>query len=101
MKQFFKGGDPKQPSNFLPIAPTSTVGKLFHKILAIRLEIFLCSNDLINLSAQKVFLKGINGTFEHIFSVSAISDNALLHHLPLAMIFIDLKDAFGSVSRLY
>jgi len=61
----------------------------------------LYSNDLIDPSAQKGFLTGINGTFEHIFSVSAILDNALLHHLPLAMTFIDLKNAFGSVSHTY
>ena len=97
----FKEGDPKPPSNFCPDNLTSTVGKLFLKIFAIRLERFLYSNNLIDPPAQKVFLTGINGTFEHIFSVSAILDNNLLHHLPLAMTFIDLKYAFGSVSHSY
>jgi len=60
IKLLFKGGDPKQPTNFRPIALTSTIGKLFHKILAIRLETFLYSNDLIDPSAQKGFLTGIN-----------------------------------------
>ena len=98
IKLIFKRGDSKQPSNFRPIALTSTVGTLFHKILAIRLERFLYSNDLIDPSAQKGFLTGINDTFEHIFSVSAILDKALLH-LPLAMTFIDLKNAFRKVSH--
>ena len=48
-------------------------------------------NDLIDPSAQNGFLMALNGTFEHIISVSAILDNALLHRLPLAMIFINLK----------
>ena len=37
IKLLFKGGDSKLPSNFRPIALTSTIGKLFHKILATRL----------------------------------------------------------------
>ena len=101
IKLLFKGVDPKLPENVCPIALISTIGKLFHKILAIRLENFLGMNDLIDSSVQKRFMKGVNGTFEHIFSVSAILDNALHHKLPLPMTFIDLKNAFGSVSRRY
>ena len=66
---------------FKCITLTSIVGKLFHKVLAIPLQRFLYLNNLIDPSAQKGFLTGINGTFEHIFSVSAILDNALFHHL--------------------
>ena len=83
IKLHFKGGDPKLPHNVQPIAFTSTIGKLLHKILAIRLERFLFSNDLIDSTIQKGFLTGVNGTFEHIFSVSEILDNALQHNLPL------------------
>ena len=87
----FKGSDPKLPSNFQPIALSSTIGKIFHKILATILEWFLFSNDLIDSSIQKVFLTGVNGTLEHIFTVSAILENALQYHLPLSIIFIDVK----------
>ena len=80
-KLLFKGGGLKQPSNFQPIVLISTVGKLFHKILVIRLERDLYSNDLIDTSAQMVFFMSINGMS---VSVSAILDNALLHYLPLA-----------------
>ena len=52
------------------------------------------------LCSEGVF-HGINGTFEHIFSVSAILDNALLHQPSLAMTFINLKNSFGSVSHSY
>ena len=65
------------------------------------LERFLFSNDLIDSSIQKGFLTGVNGTFEHIFSVCTILDNAMQCHLPLSMTFIDLKKAFGSVSHHY
>ena len=37
--------------------------------------------------------------FEHIYSVSAIMQDAILNRKPLMTIFIDLKNAFGSVSH--
>ena len=87
------------PANFRPIALTSAIGKLYHKIIALRLERFALENNIIDASLQKGFLTGINGTMEHIFSVSAIVQNALQHGLPLAMTFLDLANAFGSVSH--
>ena len=95
-----KEGDPSQPSNFRPIALTSAVSKLFHKILAKRLQQFLLNNNIINPTLQKGFLSGMNGTVEHIFSICSILDNAIQHGLPLAMSFLDLRNAFGSVSHL-
>jgi len=86
--------------NFRPIALTPVVSKLFHKILAKRLEKFLLQNNIINPSLQKGFLSGINGTVEHIFAICSILDNAIQHGLPLAMSFLDLSNAFGSVSHL-
>ena len=94
-----KTSDSTRPENFRPIALTSTIGKLFHKILASRLEIFLKENGIIDVSQQKGFLSGINGTFEHIFSITAILENAKQHGLPLSVSFLDLRNAFGSVSH--
>ena len=101
IKLIHKGGDTSKPANFRPIALTSVVGKLLNKIIATRLEEFLLENKIINPSLQKGFLSGINGTMEHIFSLSAIIDNARQNKLPLALTFIDLRNAFGSVSHTY
>ena len=40
-----------------------------------------------------------NGTMEHIFTMSVIIQNAHAHNAPLAVTFLDLKNAFGSVSH--
>ena len=56
------------PANFRPIALTSVVGKLYHKIIALHLEWFILDNNVIDANLQKGFLTGINGTMEHIFS---------------------------------
>lgn len=41
----------------------------------------------------------INGTREHIFAVSSILQNERDHGLPLALAFLDLENAFVSVSH--
>ena len=71
-----KDGPNSDPSNFHPIALTSTIGKIFHKILASRLETFLRKNSIIDTTAQKGFLTGMNGVMEHIAATTAIIENA-------------------------
>ena len=69
------------------------------KIIANRLERYLLENNVINSSLQKGFLSGVNGTVEHTFAITSILDNAIQHGLPLALTFLDLKNAFGSIAN--
>ena len=75
------------------------MGKLFHKILSRRLEMYLRANDVIDTSVQKGFVTGLPGVFEHIYTLSAVMQDALTNQKPLMMTFLDLKNAFGSVSH--
>lgn len=59
-----KKDDASQLCNFRPIAPSSCLGKLFHKIVARRLELYLIRNKIIDTQVQKGFLTGINGVME-------------------------------------
>ncbi len=95
IKLIHKAGDTSDPGNFQPIALTSVVGKLFHQLIACRLERYLRDNNIINASTQKGFLTRINGTMEHIFALSSLLENAFKHGLPLTVTFLDLKNAFG------
>ena len=63
------------------------------------LESYLLLNNVIDTSVQKGFLSGINGVMEHILSVNALLENARSSKSTLASTFIDLKNAFGSVSH--
>lgn len=94
IKLIYKEGD---PNNFRPIALTSVIGKLFHKILASRLESYCRLNKIIDSSIQKGFLRRINGVMEQIYCVNSMIQHAKDNDLPLALTFIDLKNAFGSV----
>ena len=97
LRLIHKGGDTESLENFCPIALTSCVGKLLHRILASRLVEFMMANNIINPELQKGFLSGNPKVFEHVLSLNAIIDNAKQHSLPLSMTFIDLRNAFGSV----
>jgi len=99
IKLIHKAGNTDDPSNFRPIALTSVVGKLFHKILSHQLEMYLKANNVIDTSVQKGFLTGLPGVFEHVYSLSAILQDCLANKKPLMMTFLDLKNAFGSVSH--
>ena len=57
------------------------------------------SNDIIDLSSQKGFLQGINRAVEHIFTITAMIEHARSNGLPLTLTFIDLRNAFGSISH--
>ena len=96
-----KDGPNSDPSNFRPIALTSTIGKIFHKILASRLEAFLRKNSIIDTTAQKGFLTSMNGVMEHIAATTAIIENARSTQHPLYITFLDLANAFGSVSHQF
>ena len=97
-----KGGDPGIPANFRPNALASTIGKLFHRIIASRLEQYLLNNGIFDSNVQKGFLAvGNCWCFEHIPSLNTILDNAKANGLPLSLTFIDLKNAFGSVPHKF
>ena len=99
MKLVHKEGSTDDPSNFQPLAITSVVRKLFHKILALRMERYCLYNSIIGSSVQKGFLRNITGTYEHIFALNAIHDQTIEQKRDLSISFLDLKNAFGSVSH--
>ena len=76
---------------------TRCIGKVFHKIIAKRLERYLVTNKIIDTSTQKGFISGINGTMEHTFALNSILENARANSLPIFVTLLDLKNAFGSI----
>ena len=97
IKLIYKTGDPSDPGNFRLIALTLVVGKVFHKIISFRLKEYLQKNNVIDTSVQKGFITGLPGVFEHVYSLSAILQDANSAKRPLMITFLNLKNAFGSV----
>ena len=76
-------GDSSDPANFCPITLTFAVGKVFHKIISLRLEEYLQKNKVIDTSVQKGFITGLPGVFEHVYSLSAILKDATSARRPI------------------
>ena len=60
---------------------------------------YLRAIDVVDTSVQKGFLSGLPGVFEHIYSLSAIMEDVVTNKRPVMMTFLDLKNAFRSVSH--
>lgn len=95
----YKDEDPSDPANYRPIALQSCSGKIFFSIWAKRLEDFMTKNGYFKRSKQKGFLQGIPGCSEHIAALKAALRDAKSSYRQIVVAWIDLKNAFGSVSH--
>ena len=89
--------DPSIPSNFRPIALTSCIGKLYTSILKTRWTQFMIGNGYLNTTTQKAFVDGVSGCTEHHIKLLSIIEEARKKHKSLAVCWLDLANAFGSV----
>ena len=97
----YKKGNPNDPCILLSshCTYTWTIGELFHKILARRLEKYCLANNIIDPSIQKGFLHNVSGIFEHIASLTSILNQAKDLSMLVNITFLDHKNAFGSIQH--
>ena len=89
--------DPTTPSNFRPIALTPCIGKLFTTILCNQWLSYLINNRYLDSSIQKAFMPTTPGCVEHQLKLAAILAEAKKKHKSLAVCWLDLANAYGSV----
>ena len=89
--------DPSLPAKFRPIALTSCVGKLFSSLLRHRWLSFMVDNKYLDATCQKAFMPGIPGCVEHHCKLAGIVSDARKRHRSLAVCWLDLANAYGSV----
>ena len=89
--------NPREPSNFHPIALTSCVGKLFTTILKNRWFEFMLSNKYLDRSVQKAFMTVTPGCLENQSKMVSIIQDARMKHKSLTVCWLDLASAYGSV----
>ncbi|MCP4502646.1 MAG: hypothetical protein GY822_22080, partial [Deltaproteobacteria bacterium] len=87
------------PSEFRPIALGSTCGKIFFTGLFNRLHDYFINNNYIQRNIQKGFMKWVCGCLDHTFSLWETLKHAKHNKRSIVTSWIDLKNAYGSVSH--
>ena len=93
----FHKGDASDVSNFRPIALMSCIYKLFMSIIANRLVTFSVNNNL--LSDVQKSARPSEGCYEHTYILQSLVLDAKRHSKDLYLSWLDLKNAFGSISH--
>ena len=89
--------DPKDPTNFRPIALTSCIGKVYTSIIKRRWLDFMTINGYLDTTVQKAFIDGIPGCTEHHIKLLSMIEDARKKHKSLSVCWLDIANAFGSV----
>ena len=89
--------DATNPANFRPIALTPCIGKLFTTLLRNRWLRYMVFNKYLDPSLQKAFMPMVPGCTEHHLKLSSILSEAHSNHKSLAVCWLDLANAYGSV----
>ena len=82
-------------SNFRPIALMSCLYKLLMAIIAKRITTFAIQHDL--LSPEQKSARPSEGCYEHAFLLESIVNDARRQPRPLALAWLDIRNAFGSI----
>ena len=94
----YKGGDKNIPKNFRPIMVLPILVRLLDCILAKKLHDIVLYFDVIDKKVQKAVLRNSSGLWENLFEVNARIHEMIQQNKDELFLFIDLKNAFGSVN---
>ena len=89
--------NPASPSNFRLVALTPTVSKLLSEILRDRWLRYMWDNNYLDPNIRKAFLPTVPGVSEHQAKLAAIFKSAKRMKRSLAVAWLDIANAYGSV----
>ena len=89
--------DTTNPGKFRPIALTPCVGKFVSTLLWNRWLRYMVTNKYLDSSLQKAFMPTVPGCTEHHQKLSSILAEAHSNHKSVAVCWLDLANAYGSV----
>ncbi|GFO39304.1 reverse transcriptase [Plakobranchus ocellatus] len=91
--------DSRGINQFRPISLLNVEGKIFFSVMASRLTKYLTENGYINTSVQKGGIPGVSGCLEHATMIWEAIQRTKSEKLNLDVVWLDLKNAYGSVPR--
>ena len=94
-----KSDDTSHPSKMRPICILNVEGRIFFTIVNKRLANFLLSNGYIDFLVQKGFIRDCPGCIEFGALLQASIRYAKECRRPICISWLDLANAFGSVSH--
>ncbi|GFO18905.1 polyprotein [Plakobranchus ocellatus] len=94
-----KEQDSRGINQFRPISLLNVEGKIFFSVMASRLTKYLTENRYINTSVQKGGIPGVSGCLEHATMIWEATQRPKSEKLNLDVVWLDLANAFGSVSH--
>ena len=97
IKPIVKGGSCNDPSNYRGIALTSTLSKLFARVLYNRLQAYLEQNELI--TREKIGFRQGSQTSDNLFTLKTMIDNMFKKKKYLYVCFVNFRKAFDLVNR--
>ena len=86
-----------RPQELSPYCTNSLYRQVFTSIIKRRWENHMSSNSYLDTDIQKAFQSRIAGCEEHQLKLSSIIRDANRHHRSLAIAWLDLANAYGSV----
>ena len=86
--------NPTGPHEFRPISISSVFCRLFHKVLAARLD------GVFNLNETQKAFRAVDGCAANIALLDTLLENAKVKRRDLKLAFVDLRKAFDSVGHL-
>lgn len=98
--KFSKNGPKNDINSFRLIVTIPNIVNHFHRILALRLSNYMITNKYIDTTIQKGCIGGQKcSVFQQIYKLKEIIKDANLKKNKCAIIFLDIKDAFGNLNR--
>lgn len=94
----FKGGDVNNITRYRPLCILPTVVKITETCLTEYILNFILKNEKISTRFQKAHVKNINGCWERVFYINHKLFNREKRKLNDVALFLDIKNAFGSVN---
>jgi len=94
-----KKGPANDIKSFRQVVSIPNSVSVMHKILANRIEAYFKQNDLLDTKIQKGGISGERfAIFEQFYKVKGVIKHANTHKKSCAVLFLDINNAFGSVS---
>jgi hypothetical protein len=95
-----KNGAKTEMSSFRPIMSIPNIVSHFHRILYLRLEKYISSNNFIDTNIQKGGVSGQKSAIlQQLYKLKSTITDANKHNKKCAVLFLDITNAFGSLSR--